>query len=246
GDFNGDGITDVGIFTDGQWLIDLNGNGVWDDDDLWAKLGHRDDHPVTGDWDADGKTDIGIFGPAWIGDPRAIEAEPGMPDARNERSGRHKNMPPEPGEAAIGWRRMKRTATGKLRTDLIDHVFHFGTAGDRAITGDWNGDGKSTIGVFREGIWLLDVDGNGVWSDGDESVDYGSKNDLPVVGDFNGDGVDDVGVFRDGHWTIDSDGNRRFDATDEVFELGQPGDVPITGDFDGDGADQIGVFRKAG
>ncbi len=40
GDFNGDGVTDVGVFRDGQWFIDVNGNGVWDEGDLWAKLGY--------------------------------------------------------------------------------------------------------------------------------------------------------------------------------------------------------------
>ncbi len=45
GDFNGDGITDVGVFFRGQWFIDLNGNGVWDKEDLWAKLGYTDDQP---------------------------------------------------------------------------------------------------------------------------------------------------------------------------------------------------------
>ncbi len=83
GDFNGDGVTDIGVFIDGQWFLDLNGNGRWDEGDLWAKLGTQDDLPVTGDWDADGKTDIGIYGPAWPRDPWAISREPGLPDADN-------------------------------------------------------------------------------------------------------------------------------------------------------------------
>ena len=31
------------------------------------------------------------------------------------------------------------------------------------ITGDWNGDGKAEIGVFVNGIWYLDFNGNGDW-----------------------------------------------------------------------------------
>lgn len=72
GDWNGDGVTDIGVYIDGQWFLDLNGNGRWDEGDLWARLGTQDDLPVTGDWDADGKTDIGIYGPAWSRDPWAI------------------------------------------------------------------------------------------------------------------------------------------------------------------------------
>ena len=70
GDFNGDGLAEIGIFWQGQWFIDLNGNGLWDDEDLWAKLGNNADLPITGDWDGDGKDDIGIYGPIWPGDPR--------------------------------------------------------------------------------------------------------------------------------------------------------------------------------
>ncbi|MFW5693075.1 MAG: SdrD B-like domain-containing protein, partial [Thermoguttaceae bacterium] len=41
GDFNGDGRAQVAVFRDGVWFIDLNGNGVWDEDDLWAELGEE-------------------------------------------------------------------------------------------------------------------------------------------------------------------------------------------------------------
>ncbi len=84
GDFNGDGVTDVGVFREGQWFIDVNGNGVWDEGDLWAKLGYDGDKPVVGDWDGDGKDDIGIFGKAWAGDPRQDAREPGLPDSSNK------------------------------------------------------------------------------------------------------------------------------------------------------------------
>jgi hypothetical protein len=245
GDFDGDGFTEVGVFIDGQWFIDLNGNGVWDDGDLWAKLGHEGDLPVTGDWDGDGKTDIGIFGPAWIGDPRAIASEPGLPDSQNAPSGRYKNIPPDPEDATVGWRDMKRSRNGRIRADLIDHVFHFGTAGDRAVAGDFNGDGVATIGIFRHGIWFLDVDGDGHWSRGDAYVELGGYGDLPVVGDFNGDGIDDLGVYRAGIWLLDTDGNRRLDAHDKVFELGGPDDLPVVGDFNGDGTDEIAVYKDA-
>ena len=63
GDWDGSGTTKIGVFIDGLWFLDLNGNGVWDKGDLWVKLGKKGDQPVTGDWNGDGKTDIGIFGP---------------------------------------------------------------------------------------------------------------------------------------------------------------------------------------
>ena len=129
GDFNGDGSTEIGVFADGHWYLDLDGNGRWDSQDLWAKLGHKDDIPVVGDWDGDGKDDIGIFGRAWPGDPRALRTESGLPDMENVPDGTAKNIPPNDGDATLGRRVMKLTATGRVRTDVIDHVFLYGQPG---------------------------------------------------------------------------------------------------------------------
>jgi hypothetical protein len=247
GDFNGDGKTEVGIFYKGEWFLDLNGNGQWDAEDLWAKLGDEQDRPVTGDWDADGKDDIGIFGPKWPGDPIHLEHEAGLPDQDNQRVHklRAKNVPPNPEEATDGERLMRLTAQGKERADLIDHVFQFGGNNDVPIAGDWNGDGIRSIGVFRDGRWHFDMDGDGRWSDGDKVAEFGSKGDLPVVGDFNGDGIEEIAIFRDGKWIIDTNGNREIDATDRVLQFGQAGDKPVTGDFDGDGTDEPAIFRPS-
>src|SRR5690606_16013371 len=38
GDFDGNGTSELAIFYRGEWFIDLNGNGQWDEEDLWAKL----------------------------------------------------------------------------------------------------------------------------------------------------------------------------------------------------------------
>jgi len=246
GDFNGDGVTDIGVFIDGQWFLDLNGNGRWDEGDLWAQLGSQEDTPVTGDWDADGKTDIGIYGPAWSRDPWAIEREPGLPDADNfptRPAGKMKNMPPTPEDATSGARILKRTVKGKNRADLIDHVFHYGNATDVPITGDWNGDGIRQIGTFRNGQWVLDIDGDGRFTEADAQVTFGQTGDKPVVGDFNGDGVDEIGVYRAGKWILDTNGNRHLDAQDRAFELGDAGDTPVVGDWNDDGVDDPGTFH---
>ncbi len=244
GDFNGDGVTDVGVYVKGEWFIDLNGNGIWDDADLWAKLGTADDRPVTGDWDGDGKTDIGIFGPAWAGDPRAVAAEPGLPDPYNQPTGAKKNVPPQPHQATIGQRELKRTRGGTLRADLIDHVFHFGQQGDVPITGDWSGTGVDSIGIFNGGQWILDVDGDGKRSEQDITLKLGEGGDKPVVGDFDGDGVDELGVYREGHWHIDINHDGALDERDLHHELGDGSHTPVVGDWDGDGVDQVGVHQE--
>ena len=95
GDFNGDGVDEFAIFTDGFWFIDLNGNRQWDDYDLWVKLGERGDQPIVGDWNGDGKADVGVFGTPWDGDRELVIHEYGLPDAENQLIGTYKNIPTE-------------------------------------------------------------------------------------------------------------------------------------------------------
>lgn len=247
GDWNGDGTSKVGVFYDGFWFLDLDGDGRWGKEDLWARLGQLGDRPIVGDWDGDGKSDIGIFGPAWHGDRRAIASEPGLPDVNNrtaaEARARYKNIPPDPAQATSGWRSLKRTAYGKFRRDLIDHVFRYGNREFVPVAGDWNGDGVTNIGIFHEGKWYLDADGDGRWSAGDVEITLGQPGDQPVVGDWNGDGRTKLGVYRGGVWLLDTNGDGVLDARDRVFRLGEPGDVPVTGDWNGDGVTEIGVYR---
>ena len=245
GDFDGDGTSEVGVYYRGEWFLDLNGNGIWDEGDLWAKLGTVRDLPVVGDWDGDGKLDIGIFGPEWPNDHRAVMAEPGLPDRDNIVTGAKKNPPPKEWEATSGFRVMRRASTGEARSDVIDHVFYYGGAADIGVVGDWNGDGIATIGVFNDGTWILDDNGDGRWLPGETLLQFGSAGDLPVVGDWDGDGVDDVGVYRDGTWTLDSNASRSQDGQDQVKHLGGAAELPIVGDWDGDGIDDLGTYRDA-
>jgi serine-aspartate repeat-containing protein C/D/E len=244
GDFDGDGKTEVGIYRRGEWFIDVNGNGIWDEGDLWAKLGTEADLPVTGDWDGDGKTDIGIHGPEWPSDPRAVMLEPGLPDRANESlQGAKQNVPPPLDEAQPEKRQLQFTALGRRREDVIDHTFYYGTSGDIPVAGDWNGDGVWCIGVFNNGVWILDENGDGR---GDATVTFGQAGDIPIVGDWTGDGVDKLGVYRQGTWILDTNNNRRIDEADRTERLGGSSDKPVVGDWNGDGTDEIGLYRRGG
>jgi protocatechuate 3,4-dioxygenase beta subunit len=245
GDFNGDGRAEVGVFLDGDWFVDLNGNGLWDDEDLWAQLGNEGDKPVVGDWDGDGKDDIGIFGRAWAGDPRAIAREPGLPHSLNQPKRLAKNIPPDKEHAPLRRRELKASSEGSLRADLIDHVFNYGVTGDEAVAGDWAGNGIDCIGVFRNGVWHLDVNGDGLFTAGiDRAAQFGRQGDIPVAGDWNGDGIDELGVFRDGEWILDTNRNYQIDDEDVRLQLGGAGDRPIVGDWNGSNRDQAGVMRE--
>jgi serine-aspartate repeat-containing protein C/D/E len=244
GDFNGDGRTDLGVYVDGEWFLDVNGNGQWDSDDLWAQLGSRQDRPVVGDWNGDGKDDIGIFGVEWSGDYRQLVREPGLPDFRNEPKPVPKNIPPQDEEATDGLRFLQLTAQGDPRADLIDHVFRYGQTNDTPIAGDWDGDGIDAIGVYRDGRWRLDQNGDGRVGEQEGEFEFGRPGDTPVHGDFDGDGIDEIGVYRNGVWIIDMNHNHTLDAQDRVFEMGGAGDQPVVGDWDGDGSDEPGIFGK--
>ena len=77
-------------------------------------------------------------------------------------------------------------------------MHQFGREGDVPVVGDWAGKGKTWIGVYRDGKWILDTNGNGEMDAHDRVFELGAAGDKPVVGDFDGDGQDEVAVYRDG------------------------------------------------
>jgi len=242
GDFNGDGYDELALFLDGEWFIDINGNGRWDEQDIWMKLGTKQDQPVVGDWDGDGKDDIGVFGRKWQGDERALATEPGLPDPENfVKAKRPKNVPRVKNETPEQPRIMQPARDGRPRADVIDHVFRLGGSKDFAVSGDFNGDGIASIGTFRNGRWNLDTTGNGK---PDKTIELGTNGDLPLVGDFNGDGIDELAIVRGNMVLVDSNANGQIDATDQVFQLESTEGTVIVGDFNGDGQDTPALYQS--
>ena len=121
----------------------------------------------------------------------------------------------------------------------------FGVATDLPIVGDWTGSGTKRIGVFRNGTWILDTNGNGVIDAGDKTVSFGQAGDIPVVGDWRGTGRVALGLFRQGTFILDLSGHLTGIPTglsDATFRFGQAGDIPIVADWNGSGAAKVGVF----
>ena len=85
-----------------------------------------------------------------------------------------------------------------------DFAFPFGNPGDTPIAGDFDGDGKDDIGLYRAGtgyIYLKHGLGSGV---ADEAFYFGNPSDVILTGDWNGNGIDTVAAFRpsNGNWYI--------------------------------------------
>ncbi|MEJ7863306.1 MAG: FG-GAP-like repeat-containing protein [Pyrinomonadaceae bacterium] len=103
---------------------------------------------------------------------------------------------------------------------------------------DFDGDGKSDISVFRDGIWHLQRSQAGFGA-----VYWGLASDKIAPADFDGDGKTDPTVYRpsNGEWSI----LRSSDNTATVLRFGAPEDLPRPADFDGDGKADITVFRPS-
>ena len=253
------GAAMIGLFRNGTWLLDLNGNGLWNAsiDGIYS-FGQAGDIPMVGDWNGDGSDEIGLFrNGTWLLDLNGNGVwNPGIDGIYSFG---------QAGDVAVvgDWNGDDSDEIGLFRNgtwllDLngngvwnpgIDGIYSFGQAGDVAFPGDWNGDGADEIGLFRNGTWLLDHNGNGVWNPGvDRIYVLGQAGDTPVVGNFAGGIADEIGFFRGstGMWLLDLNGNGQWNGkpTDHLSFLGQAGDDALIGDWNDDGLDEVGFFRN--
>jgi hypothetical protein len=197
----------IGVFRPGtgQWLLDLNANRKWDGSsaDGLYQFGKSGDLPVTGDWNKDGVAEIGVF--------RSSTAEWFLDLNANDRLDRRRtdgyySFGSKGDLPATGvWNKgsvvkigVFHPSTGEWLLDLngnrrwdgsgTDGLFKFGKSGDLPVTGDWNHDGISEIGIFRPstGEWLLDLNGNDRWdgSGVDGLYKFGASGDRPIAGQW--------------------------------------------------------------
>ena len=120
----------------------------------------------------------------------------------------------------------------------------WGAPGDTPVSGDFDGDGKTDLVIYREstGHWFLLQSAQGYWS---QSWGAPSLGDTPVPADYDGDGKTDVAVFRraNGQWFISNSGG----GASPAIGWGAPslGDIPVPADFDGDNRADIAVYRQS-
>ena len=132
-------------------------------------------------------------------------------------------------------------------------TFTSSLAGQKGVSGDWNGDGVDSIGSFTTGTWKVRDTNFPLIAlpapFGFKTSSFGAAGDLPVAGDWDGDGIDTLGVFRPstGQFTLTDSTNSSPPFTISVTRatFGAAGDLPISGDWDGDGKDSIAVYRPS-
>jgi len=95
----------------------------------------------------------------------------------------------------------------------VDKAWGLGT--DVPVPGDYDGDGKTDIAVWRgeEGTWYIVQSSNGTEQRKLWGASYAPYFDVPALGDYDGDGKTDIAVWRgaEGRWYLvqSSDGTTR-------------------------------------
>jgi autotransporter-associated beta strand protein len=125
--------------------------------------------------------------------------------------------------------------------------FSFGIPGWIAVTGDWNGDGVTTVGAYdpTTEIWHLRNENSPGAADAGE-FKFGLPGAMPVTGDWDGSGHTGVGVYDPNTftWYLTTDDAQGAPVTAQ-FQFGGQGLISVTGDWDGSGHTGIGVYDPA-
>jgi hypothetical protein len=209
-DFDGDLKADISVFrpSNGFWYRFNSSNNSF----FAVQFGQAGDKPAPADYDGGGKTDIAVF----------------------------RDVVPGAGNFAYFY--ILNSSDGSFRP------VQFGATGDVPMAGDWDGDGKADLAVYRAattagGQSFFYYRPSSQPNVNFNTIPLGTAGDKPVLGDFDGDGRLDPAVFRasTATWIILKSSLNQITQT--VFGL--PTDIPVPADYDGDSTANIAVFRPS-
>lgn len=203
GDYDGDGVVDPAVYSNGAWRIRLSDSGALRTED-WGWSGAM---PVPGDYDGDGESDIAVYWPD-TGNWYIRQSSDG---AAREVNWGWSGAYAAPGDfdgdaitdlavyyALTGDWYIQSSSDGQLWTGA---AFNWGWADAWPVVADYNGDGRDDIAVYwiTEGQWYIYIDGGS-----SISMKWGWANAWPVPADYDGDGLADIAVYWPavGYWFI--------------------------------------------
>jgi hypothetical protein len=110
----------------------------------------------------------------------------------------------------------------------------------KLITSDY----RTKIGVYQNGVWHRDFNGDGSYSGGvTNTFPFVATGWTPVVGDWNYFNKTKIGVTNGATWYLDWNGNGIYETgTDKGYNFGTAGWTPVLGDWNHDGKTKIGIY----
>lgn len=111
------------------------------------------------------------------------------------------------------------------------------------LAGDWNGDGRTTIGAWDPAARTFRLKNTLQPAGADlfRSATPPSDRAIPLAGDWDGDGRDSVGFYDPATSTFHLTNRWSAGPCEIVFAFGQGG-LPVAGDWNGDGRDSVGLY----
>lgn len=247
GDYTGDGQTDVGVFRPGTnfWYYGNNTTspGTNFTSAPWGAAG---DIPVPGDYDGDGKTDLAVFRPSngvWYVVQSSNNSVtyfswgtngdiPVTADFDGDLKTDYAVV--RPNEAGIAPNYTWYVAQTNFAFGFA-YFTRWGTAGDKIVPGDYDGNGKADIAVYRpsDGTWYaLLSSSSSAGPTTQRWFNWGIAEDIPQPADYDGDGRTDYAVYRpsSGIWYISNSNNGAY-STFSSPSWGTTGDIPATAPY---------------